>query len=164
MRCSCSCPCMHITGQRFTLSSPTALAVRTDAAVASTRNAPQRGSKPLLSCARHCASPASQFQTEMERDRHSTCSLAESSAVWGLLMSIALQPSDGLAFGAAGLSSKNLDRARAGNISATERRMCSEVPDNLSNRAPPLESLCFVASGAGCHSMATKSSISFGYL
>ena len=117
MRCSCSCPCMHITGQRFTPSSPTALAVRTDAAVASTRNAPQRGSKPLLSCARHCASPASQFQTEMERDRHSTCSLAESSAVWGLLMSIALQPSDGLAFGAAGLSSKNLDRARAGNIS-----------------------------------------------
>ena len=107
---------MHITGQRFTPSSPTALAVRTDAAVASTRNAPQRGSKPLLSCARHCASPASQFQTEMERDRHSTCSLAESSAVWGLLMSIALQPSDGLAFGAAGLSSKNLDRARAGNI------------------------------------------------
>ena len=52
----------------------------------------------------------------MERDRHSTCSLAESSAAWGLLMSDALQPSDGLALGAAGLSSKNLLRARAGSI------------------------------------------------
>ena len=76
-------------------------------------------------------SPASQFQTEMERDRHSTCSLAESSAAWGLLMSVALQPSDGLALGAAGLSSKNLLRARAGSI--CER---TEAPPAWRGRSP----------------------------
>ena len=85
------------------------------------RRHPQRSSARVQAssdCARRgqCASPASQFQTEMERDRHSTVSLAESSAAWGLLTSVALQPSDGLALGAAGLSSKNLLRARAGSI------------------------------------------------
>ena len=88
----------------------------------------------------------------MERDRHSTCSLAESSAVWGLLMSIALQPSDGLAFGAAGLSSKNLDRARAGNISDGASNVQNVFGGARSTfQLGTLEGMCFVASGAGSH-------------
>ena len=67
----------------------------------------------------------------MERDRHSTVSLAESSAAWGLLTSVALQPSDGLALGAAGLSSKNLLRARAGSICVNGPSVASKISESL---------------------------------
>ena len=100
------------------------------------RRHPQRSSARVQAsseCARRgqCASPASQFQTEMERDRHSTVSLAESSAAWGLLTSVALQPSDGLALGAAGLSSKNLLRARAGSICVNGPSVASKISESL---------------------------------
>ena len=75
---------------------------------AATRN----GKGPRLLSAHADASSASQFH--VQSDRHSIRSLAESSAAWDLLTSVAPQLSNGLALGAGLESSKNRLRARAG--------------------------------------------------